>query len=128
MPRSKAAAAIALVLSLVLIVAVTLSPTTGEPQTFQWRPVISRERFVEAVFNALLFAPLGATTRLFGFPQWATAAIAASVAVAIEMIQLFVLAGRYAELQDIVANTLGAWAGWVILDRWFATTPNSPTS
>jgi VanZ family protein len=122
MPRSKAAAAIALVLSLVLIAAVTLSPTSGEPHTFQWRPVISRERFVEGVLNALLFAPLGATTRLFEFPQWVAAAIAAFFAIAVEMIQLFVLAGRYAELQDIVANTLGAWAGWVILDRSVATT------
>jgi hypothetical protein len=118
----KAAAPIALVLSLVLIAAVTLSPTPGSPHTFQWRPVISPDRLVEGVLNALLFAPLGATTRLFGFPQWAGAAIAAFFAVAVEMIQLFVLAGRYAELQDIVANTLGAWAGWMILDRSLATT------
>jgi VanZ family protein len=34
------------------------------------------------------------------------------------------LVGRYAELQDIVANALGGWLGWVILDRWLAATPN----
>lgn len=123
MAVSKAAAPIVFALSLVLIAAVTLSPTSGSPHTFQWRPSISPDRFVEGILNAVLFAPLGASIRLFGFPQWAGAAVAALFAVAVEMIQLFVLAGRYAELQDIVANTLGGWVGWVIVDRWLATSP-----
>ena len=119
----KAAPPIVFGLSLILIAAVTLRPAPGLPHTFQWRPAISPDRFVEGILNAVLFAPLGASLRLFGFPQWAGAALAALFAVSVEMIQLFVLAGRYAELQDIVANTLGGWVGWVIVDRWLATSP-----
>jgi glycopeptide antibiotics resistance protein len=76
---------------------------------------MSREHLIEGFFNVALFPPLGVSTSLLGFSAGRALARAAALSLAIEMAQLFVIPGRYGELQDLIANVIGAGVGWLLL-------------
>ena len=69
---------------------------------------------VEFVTNVLLFVPLsflGATFKpQWGLSQWLQAGLAATLAI--ETVQALFLPGRSPQLPDVVANTMGALAGY----------------
>lgn len=75
------------------------------------------ELLVESAGNILLFAPLGIALALRGVSRAKTAVVAATLAAAVEIAQLFVVSGRTASVDDVALNTLGAVLGHVLLTR-----------
>lgn len=72
---------------------------------------------VEFLTNVILFVPLtmlGATL-LPSLRWWAWLEVGLGLTVAIEVWQLVFLPGRTPELADIVANTLGAMLGYLVV-------------
>jgi glycopeptide antibiotics resistance protein len=113
-----------LVLSLLAVAAATLVPTPDSgSQRFMWGLVRNPKHLIEGGLNAALFLPLGVSGRLLGFSARRTLAMAAALSLAIEMLQLFVIPGRYGELQDLIANVIGAGVGWLFLDLMRAAYP-----
>ncbi len=72
--------------------------------------------FVEFTANILLFIPVGVVAGLVGRRvHWVPALLAGPILSAvIELIQLLFISARFATIEDIVANTLGASAGVVL--------------
>lgn len=72
--------------------------------------------FVEFSANIALFVPVGLLgVILLGARRWWLAAMAGFVAsVCIELGQLFFLPSRFATVNDVIANTLGATIGTVL--------------
>jgi glycopeptide antibiotics resistance protein len=105
-----------LFLSLLVVAATTLAPMS-EPggQRFLWGFATSPEHLIETALNAALFLPLGVSASLLGLSARRTLVMAAALSLAIEMLQLFVIPGRYGELQDLIANVIGAGVGWLLL-------------
>ena len=104
-----------LAISLAGIAAVTLLP---EPaiggRRFRW--AISRDprHLAEDLLNAVLFIPLGVSLERVGRSLPAAIMVSAAISTAIELSQLYIVAGRFAELQDILANTAGGVIGWTL--------------
>ena len=84
-------------------------------QRFSWELARSREHLTEGFFNTALFLPFGVAASMLGFSARRTLAMAGALSFAIEMLQLFVVPGRYGELQDLLANVIGAGIGWLLL-------------
>ncbi|MFS0712966.1 VanZ family protein [Microbacterium sp. 2P01SA-2] len=74
---------------------------------------------IEFAANIALFVPFGWCAAL-GWPRWQAYVIPAGlvISLAIEAAQGVLLAERTASVWDVVANTLGAAAGWLIARRW----------
>ncbi|MET1153010.1 VanZ family protein [Arthrobacter sp.] len=75
---------------------------------------------IESAANVLMFVPLGFLTALL-LPsdwRWLTPAGAFLFSGAIEWCQQSFLPGRYASLQDVWVNTLGAALGTVLAYAW----------
>lgn len=73
-------------------------------------------RVVEFASNALLFAPTTFLGSLV-WPDWSWQrwlAIGVGASSLIELVQLALLSGRSATLEDVAANTLGALAGAIL--------------
>ena len=104
----------AIVASLLLIAAVTLVPTGGAwPRDFWCWRCSDDASTIEFALNVLLFAPLGFALARGVNVRKALLAIAATT-IAIELLQYFVIAGRYGSIRDAIANFAGgAGALWV---------------
>ena len=101
--------------SLFGIAAATMFPEQGiGGRYFHWRMSTTPRALLEMVLNAVLFGPMGIALERIGFSLAASAAISASVSTAIELSQLYLIPGRYSELQDIIANTAGGVLGWLL--------------
>lgn len=73
-----------------------------------------RDGWVEVAMNVVMFVPLSTLLILsFRLRPLAGLAIASGISVAIELTQL-ALPGRVASLRDILANVVGAVAGYVL--------------
>lgn len=72
-----------------------------------------------AVGNVLLFVPAGLVLCWRGWTLRRTAAFALAASAAIELLQL-VIPGRTTATDDVVLNTLGAVAGWLLLAGYWA--------
>ena len=104
-----------LVLSLGGIAIVTLLPERGiGGRYFRWGINRDPEHLAEDVLNAILFMPLGVALERVGRSLVSAVAISAAVSTAIELSQLYLVRGRFAELQDILANTAGGLIGWAL--------------
>ncbi|NUO62703.1 MAG: VanZ family protein [Gemmatimonadaceae bacterium] len=102
-----------LVLSLGGIAAVTLLPEKAiGGKHFRWGLSHDPEHLAEDMLNAILFMPLGVALERMGRSFVAALATSAAISTAIEMSQLYLIPGRFAELQDILANTAGGLIGW----------------
>jgi hypothetical protein len=123
LPAGRRAAALALVPSLALVVALTLTPTDslqagvnldlGAGLAPPWRSATSA---VNILGNLLLFVPLGVV--LPGLLPWLRhliplAVTAAAASVLVEITQYAFVAGRASDVNDIALNTAGAVAGLV---------------
>lgn len=77
---------------------------------------------LEFAANVVMFTPLGLLVGvLFGRRHWAWAiALGCGVSTLIELLQYFLLPGRYGTVDDVIANTLGALIG-ALLARAFLT-------
>ena len=74
----------------------------------------------DKVVHALLFAALaGTAVTRFGAGRQVLAAVVGYAAVS-EVVQALLLARRSGDLLDLVADVLGALAGWWLTGRWLA--------
>jgi len=99
-----------LVACLVAIAAMTLVPLHG-PEHLELQP--GKADPLGDVANLLLFAPLGGVLYLRRWPAVQAIAAAAALSLAVELLQL-VIPGRTTSTDDVVFNTLGAAAGWLL--------------
>lgn len=104
-----------LAISLSIIAAVTLVPRVEyAPPRFDWQLGTSQREIIESVLNVALFAPFGAALRWIHVRLGGAVAAGLALSLAVELAQRFLLPGREGELQDLIANTIGAAAGWLI--------------
>ena len=99
-----------LVACLLAIFAVTLVPAHG-PRQLQLRP--GEASPVGDVANLILFAPLGGVLFLRRWPVLQTVLAALLLSAGIELAQR-VIPGRTTSLDDVISNTLGGAAGWLL--------------
>lgn len=100
-----------------LIALLTLGPEAGNPILPQWCLKCGSLWLADGMLNALVFLPLGAGLALVAGP-FRGAALGAASSIAIEVLQRFVIPGRYASLGDIVSNTAGAVLGGLVAVCW----------
>jgi hypothetical protein len=72
----------------------------------------------DLLLNALLFVPLGSGVALLGLRWRAAVVVGVCTSVAIELSQLWWMAGRFASVPDVVANLSGAVLGAMMVSRW----------
>ena len=103
----------ALAASLVLVFAVTLRPVDG-PNYHALAPWAMRQLNVfNVVGNIALFALPSAVLWSFGWSLRRTVVAGFLVSLGIELLQLAV-PGRTTATVDVLCNTLGAAAGWLV--------------
>lgn len=110
------AGAILTILALGAIAAATLR--SGDPSVLEdhghWCLVCGSQGTVDVIQNLLLFAPLGAGLAILGLPLSLAIAAAAATSLGVESVQATVLVGRAATLSDVVTNTAGATAAYLV--------------
>ena len=120
----------ALIASIAVILALTLVPTASDndlelvPFGDLADAVASSddgrllEVVLESVANILLFAPLGAALAYAGFRAGQAAFVGISLSVGIEIVQLLLISGRTAAVDDVILNALGLMLGYAAVSRW----------
>jgi hypothetical protein len=103
------------VASIGMLAALTLTPvqlTENTPEHFNWCVFCVGELTgVDFLFNIPLFIPLGIGLSLMGLSPIAAIGAVLATTAGIELLQLTVVSGRYASVDDIIANTLGGVLG-----------------
>lgn len=108
----------ALAASLVLVFGITLHPASG-PNRVALAPWTERQLDpVNVVGNVVLFALPAALLWSLGWPFRRTVAAGFALSIAIELLQ-FTIPGRSTATVDVICNTLGAAAGWLLARRWW---------
>ena len=108
----------ALTASLALVFGVTLRPTAG-PSRVELAPWATQQlNGVNVVGNVALFAPLSAVLWSFGWPLRRTVVAGVVISLGIELLQL-AIPGRTTATVDVLCNSLGAAAGWLLARRWW---------
>src|SRR5215510_290782 len=104
----------AVVASLALIMAATLTPGPGAwvHDFWCWRCRANPDA-VELALNILLFVPLGLSLSR-GIRASRALAIIVATSLAVELLQYFVIVGRFGVLRDVVSNTAGGMLGLAI--------------
>ncbi len=115
----------ALAASIALILLVTLTPTHAHHELHlrplhdvfaAFDPSLDLVRLVGVIGNVVLFAPLGAALRSRGTElRWAVLA-GLALSTAVEVAQL-VVPGRTTSVDDVLLNTLGVVAGYLLAAR-----------
>jgi glycopeptide antibiotics resistance protein len=104
----------ALAASLALVFGVTLRPTGG-PNRVELAPWTTQQlNAVNVVGNVALFALLSAVFWSFGWPFRRTVVAGFFLSVGIELLQLAAIPGRTTATADVLCNTFGAAAGWLL--------------
>jgi glycopeptide antibiotics resistance protein len=104
---------VALVASLALVLGVTLRPTEGRNQVDLAPWTENQLSAVNVVGNVALFALLSAVIWSFGWSLRRTVAAGFVLSLGIELLQL-AIPGRTTATADVLLNTLGAAAGWLL--------------
>lgn len=99
-------------------------PEAGGPELYRFLPVpIVTMRPGDFVLNVLMLVPLAAALRaVFGVRDrrrvvWIGFVISLAIETTQLLMLLFLHGTRWADSNDLIANTLGAWLGWVVLQR-----------
>ena len=101
------------------ILLLTLIPDSGQApfsaMTPFWCLVCGDHGGSDVFLNVLLFIPMAAGLRLFGWSWWRAFAASAALSITVESLQYSVVTGRDASLSDVLTNTtggaIGAWIG-----------------
>jgi hypothetical protein len=96
---------------LVVIAAVTLTPTGGASRTLSLCFGCGESGGSGLLLNVLLFVPLGALLVRIGSSVWRAALLGFALSAAIEVTQWLAIAGRTTSLSDLLANATGALVG-----------------
>ncbi len=108
----------ALPASLALIFGVTLRPTDG-PSRVELAPWTTQQlNAVNVVGNVALFALLSAVLWSFGWSLRRTVVTGFVLSLGIELLQL-AIPGRTTATADVLCNTLGAAAGWLLARNYW---------
>jgi hypothetical protein len=104
--------------SLALVFGMTLRPAAG-PNRVALAPWATPQlNPVNVVGNVALFAIPSAVLWLFGWPLRRTVVAGLGLSLGIELLQLAV-PGRTTATADVVCNTLGAAAGWLLARKYW---------
>jgi hypothetical protein len=102
------------VASIAVILAATVTPQSGQPETDLLCIFCGSFGGVDAVLNLLLFLPLGVGLALSGVrPIYALFAMLL-LSASIEVTQFFFIRGRDANIGDVLTNTLGGALGFAL--------------
>jgi hypothetical protein len=110
------------VAALLAIAAATLvprpEPVAGPLRPRAWCLVCGEFGGLDLLHNALLYLPVGvaAAGLVWSWPR--TLLTGFGLTVLIETLQLSVITGRDASPSDVLANTVGAMAGWLLAHWW----------
>lgn len=116
---------VALAVSLALVCGATLRPTGGENR-LALAPWASQQlNGVNVVGNIVLFALPAAVLWTFGWSLRRTVTTGFAFSLGIELLQL-AIPGRTTATTDVIANTIGAAAGWVVAARAARCRPGEP--
>ena len=100
--------------SIAVILAATVTPQSGQPETTPLCLICGSLGGVDAVLNLLLFLPLGVGLALAGvrtiYALFAMLILSASIEVA----QFFLISGRDASIGDVLTNSLGGALGFAL--------------
>ena len=108
----------ALAASLALVFGATLHPGAG-PNHVDLAPWTTRQlNSVDVVGNVALFALPSAVLWSLGWPLRRTVVAGCVLSLGIELVQLAV-PGRTTATGDVVCNTLGAAAGWLLARQFW---------
>jgi VanZ like family len=109
---------VALAASLLLVLGVTLRPASG-PNRLELAPWTTQQlNPVNVVGNVALFALPSALLWFLGWPLRYTVLTGFLLSLGIELLQLAV-PGRTTATADVVCNTLGAAAGWLLARKYW---------
>ena len=109
---------VALAASLVLVLGLTLRPTS-EPTRVELAPWTAQQLHpVNVVGNVALFALPSALLWSLGWPLRRTVLAGFFLSLGIELLQL-VVPGRTTATVDVLCNTLGAAIGWLLARRYW---------
>jgi glycopeptide antibiotics resistance protein len=109
---------VALAASLLLVLGVTLRPASG-PNRVELVPWATQQlNPVNVVGNVALFALPSAFLWFLGWPFRYTVLTGFLLSLGIELLQLAV-PGRTTATADVVCNTLGAAAGWLLARKYW---------
>jgi hypothetical protein len=113
-PQERRRIALGLAICVILLTTLRTAPSQADRAAeTAWSCLVCGEAgATDVLLNLLLFAPLGMALRTLGVSWWRAVGSALALTLAIESAQATVLAGRDASISDVLANTLGAWAGW----------------
>lgn len=106
---------------LVGIALVTLSPVPGRGQSLNLRPghdLTYHWAMLNVVVNAVLYAPFGAVAagaRVGLGAWWRVVGAAVALATTIEVVQYYAGIGRAADVNDVLADALGAVAAYGVV-------------
>ncbi len=115
--RTRRVAAVATTLaSLAVIGLVTLTPAqfSYRAHTIRFGFDLSPGHLREDALNALLFVPLGFGLAMARASALRVLTVAIAISAIVEVLQWTAVAGRFAEVQDIVANAAGAMLAWYV--------------
>src|SRR3954463_9061304 len=100
---------------LLLILAATLRPepdqTRAAEATPLWCLVCGDHGGVDVINNIMLFIPFTVGLRLGGVPRTTVLLVGRAGSLAIELLQFWVISGRYSSLTDVMTNSLGTAVG-----------------
>jgi hypothetical protein len=72
----------------------------------------------DAVLNVLLYVPFAFGLRMAGVSPRRALLVAVACTVSIELLQMKVIPGRFAGMDDIITNSIGGALGIVLAERW----------
>ena len=107
---------VALAASLLLVLGVTLTPASGSNSVALAPWATQQLNPVNVVGNVALFALPSALLWFLGWPLRYTVVAGFLLSLGIELLQLAV-PGRTTATADVICNTLGAAAGWLLARR-----------
>ena len=120
-PSVRRGVVVALAVYLALVARMTLWPAPASPSTFDlvrellaWLSRIGvplSYAGLEAGANVLMFVPFGVLVGLLVRRIWLVVLLGFCLSAAIELTQLLLLPTRFATVQDVAMNTLGAALG-----------------
>ena len=121
-PRPAARLYLPVVFVLAVIAALTLRSAPEQASLTALTPfsclVCGSLGLVDVLLNVLLFVPLGVALRRTGMRLLLVVGGGFAISLAIELLQLALIAGRDASVSDLITNTAGAALGAVLADRW----------
>jgi VanZ family protein len=119
-PARERAAGAALALAGFLFIAVaTLTPLPNVMYSLPRTCIVCGELgVVDVVNNILLFVPLGAGLTLTGVRRRTAVALCVALTVTVETLQIGVIAGRDANVGDVMMNTIGGALGVALAATW----------